>query len=135
MGEPHGPREPGLRPAARGRGRRPVQRANGNEDWRGRIAIAVTSSAREHLITITDNGIGLPKEQRDRLTDPYVTTRRKGTGLGLAIVQKIVEQHAGELKLGDAPQGSRFDGAEISLHLPRPLSRRPRPTSRSKTDA
>ena len=49
-----------------------------------------------------DNGVGLPKEQRHRLTEPYVTTRAKGTGLGLAIVRKILEDHGGELMLEDA---------------------------------
>ena len=43
-----------------------------------------------------DNGIGLPKENRNRLLEPYVTTREKGTGLGLAIVGRILEEHGGE---------------------------------------
>jgi two-component system nitrogen regulation sensor histidine kinase NtrY len=63
-------------------------------------------------ITITDNGKGLPSENRDRLTEPYVTTRARGTGLGLAIVKKIIEDHKGELQLNDNPEGGaiiRFD--------------------------
>jgi two-component system nitrogen regulation sensor histidine kinase NtrY len=40
-----------------------------------------------------DNGIGLPQENRSRLTEPYMTTREKGTGLGLAIVTRIMEEH------------------------------------------
>ena len=52
--------------------------------------------------TVRDNGVGLPAEQRHRLTEPYVTTRAKGTGLGLAIVRKILEDHGGELVLEDA---------------------------------
>ena len=64
-------------------------------------------------ITITDNGKGLPSENRDRLTEPYVTTRAKGTGLGLAIVKKIIEDHKGELQLGDNPGG----GAIIRFNL------------------
>ena len=71
-------------------------------------------------MVIVDNGIGLPAEGRDRLTDPYVTNRKKGTGLGLAIVKKIVEQHGGELVLGDAPAASGLDGAQVVLKLPRP---------------
>ncbi len=59
-------------------------------------------------ILIEDNGKGLPKEERHRLTEPYVTTRVKGTGLGLAIVKKIMEDHGGELKLEDGTgQGAR----------------------------
>ncbi len=49
-----------------------------------------------------DNGIGLPKENRARLLEPYVTTREKGTGLGLAIVGRILEEHGGRLELRDA---------------------------------
>ena len=52
-----------------------------------------------------DNGKGLPHEERDRLTEPYVTTRAKGTGLGLAIVKKIMEDHGGELVLEDRRSG------------------------------
>jgi two-component system nitrogen regulation sensor histidine kinase NtrY len=50
----------------------------------------------------------LPQQDRDRLTEPYVTTRAKGTGLGLAIVKKIMEDHHGELILEDRqPIGAR----------------------------
>ena len=64
-------------------------------------------------IKITDNGKGLPLENRDRLTEPYMTTRTKGTGLGLAIVKKIVEDHGGTLTLSDHQGG----GAEIYFTL------------------
>lgn len=57
------------------------------------------------VVTIDDNGKGLPKENRDRLTEPYVTTRTRGTGLGLAIVKKIMEDHQAELVLGDRDGG------------------------------
>ena len=50
-------------------------------------------------ITIEDNGKGLPRKNRGRLTEPYVTTRTDGTGLGLAIVKKIMEDHNGSLIL------------------------------------
>ena len=52
------------------------------------------------MIDITDTGIGLP-EERERLTEPYMTTRVRGTGLGLAIVKKIVEEHLGEIAFLD----------------------------------
>jgi two-component system nitrogen regulation sensor histidine kinase NtrY len=61
-------------------------------------------------ITVTDNGIGLPSE-RERIVEPYVTTREKGTGLGLAIVQKIVEEHGGQLAFATAASG----GARVTL--------------------
>jgi two-component system nitrogen regulation sensor histidine kinase NtrY len=66
------------------------------------------------IVTVTDNGIGLPVESRERLTEPYVTTRARGTGLGLAIVKKIVEDHGGTLELGDAPGGGAFARACLS---------------------
>ena len=56
------------------------------------------------IIDITDTGIGLP-EDRERLTEPYMTTRVRGTGLGLAIVKKIVEEHCGEIAFLDQPGG------------------------------
>jgi two-component system nitrogen regulation sensor histidine kinase NtrY len=71
----------------------------------GRIALAIEVTPERLVLRITDNGIGLPTENRDRLTEPYVTTRARGTGLGLAIVKKIVEEHGGTLDLGDAPGG------------------------------
>ncbi len=60
---------------------------------------------------VDDNGKGLPKENRERLTEPYVTTRAKGTGLGLAIVKKIMEDHGGDLVLEDRAEG----GTRVSL--------------------
>jgi len=65
---------------------------------------------------IEDDGVGLPDSGRERLTEPYVTTREKGTGLGLAIVKRILEDHGGEFTLGDALQGG---GARAILRMPR----------------
>ncbi|MBP5855575.1 PAS domain-containing sensor histidine kinase [Marivibrio halodurans] len=67
------------------------------------------------LVEVEDNGRGLPAEDRERLTEPYVTTRAKGTGLGLAIVKKIMEDHGGTIDLSDAPSGR---GALVRLALP-----------------
>ncbi|WP_447909842.1 ATP-binding protein [Brevundimonas bullata] len=64
---------------------------------------------------IEDDGVGLPAKDRDRLTEPYVTTREKGTGLGLAIVKRICEDHGGELKLADA---ETLSGACVCLTFP-----------------
>ena len=64
---------------------------------------------------IEDDGVGLPAKDRDRLTEPYVTTREKGTGLGLAIVKRICEDHGGELKLADAED---LAGARVCLTFP-----------------
>jgi two-component system nitrogen regulation sensor histidine kinase NtrY len=69
---------------------------------RGRIVVRAQRDGREIIVDVIDNGIGLPKENRARLLEPYVTTREKGTGLGLAIVGRILEEHGGRLELRDA---------------------------------
>lgn len=74
-----------------------------------------SGDAREIQIIVVDDGIGLPQEDRTRLTEPYVTHKPKGTGLGLAIVKKIMEDHGGRLTLSDNPDGP---GAVASLILP-----------------
>ncbi len=72
---------------------------------RGRIAIDVSYDAQGRMhIDTSDNGIGLPVE-RDRIAEPYMTTRKGGTGLGLAIVRKIVEEHFGTISFADRPGG------------------------------
>ncbi len=70
-------------------------------------------------ISISDNGKGWPKENRQRLLEPYVTTREKGTGLGLAIVARIIEQHGGSVDLIDAePDEAGRVGACFTFTLP-----------------
>ena len=63
---------------------------------------APTRDGDDIVIDVIDNGVGLPKESRSRLLEPYVTTREKGTGLGLAIVGRILEDHGGRIELNDA---------------------------------
>ena len=107
---------------------------NGNANgWRGRIETIVTPQSDRVTIEVIDNGIGLPKQNRARLLEPYVTTKgHKGTGLGLAMVQKITEQHGGTLALEDAPEApGRTRGALIRITLPledAPGATRPEPT-------
>ncbi|MDZ4372369.1 MAG: PAS domain-containing sensor histidine kinase [Phenylobacterium sp.] len=81
----------------------------------GRITARLLTTDDAVLFEVEDNGIGLPDKDRDRLTEPYVTTREKGTGLGLAIVKRILEDHGGELELTDARSG---EGAMAILRLP-----------------
>jgi two-component system nitrogen regulation sensor histidine kinase NtrY len=73
-------------------------------DYKGRIAVVLDADSTVITISVIDNGIGLPAE-RDRILEPYVTTREKGTGLGLAIVNKIVEEHGGEMTFAPADAG------------------------------
>ena len=88
---------------------------------KGRILVALkVTPERTAEMDVIDNGKGLPKENRQRLLEPYMTTRAEGTGLGLPIVAKILEDHGGGLELLDAPSGR---GACIRLFIP--LGREP----------
>ena len=87
---------------------------DGLDDLQGEIGLSVRDAGDEVVIEVTDNGLGLPAEERDMLTEPYVTTREKGTGLGLAIVKKIVEDHGGRLVLADRPEGGALVRIELS---------------------
>ena len=88
--------------------------AHAEPDFRGRIAVEVAQDDRYIMIEVSDNGIGLPQD-RERILEPYVTTRAKGTGLGLAIVNKIVEEHGGELSFSSAEGG----GTKVLLKFAR----------------
>ncbi len=83
-------------------------------DYRGRIAVTIKSSPDSIEIAIADNGIGLPQD-RERIVEPYVTTREKGTGLGLAIVNKIVEEHGGEMTFAAGEGG----GSVVTMRFAR----------------
>jgi two-component system, NtrC family, nitrogen regulation sensor histidine kinase NtrY len=85
----------------------------------GHVVTKVRAKGDRVQITVIDNGCGLPKEDRHRLVEPYMTTRTKGTGLGLAIVQRITEQHGGTLHLADAPKkNGKIEGASVRMDLP-----------------
>ena len=97
-------------------GRMDDERARGGDPLLtpGLIHLWIRQDGDALLLSVADNGKGLPNEGRERLTEPYVTTRSKGTGLGLAIVKKIMEDHGGRLSLSDRPGG----GAVITLSFP-----------------
>lgn len=88
--------------------------ANAEPDYRGRIAVEVLGDDHLVRVIIEDNGVGLPQD-RERIMEPYVTTRDKGTGLGLAIVNKIVEEHGGEMAFSSARSG----GTRVSISFAR----------------
>jgi len=87
---------------------------------RGRIEVKVERlGADRAAISVIDNGCGLPKKDRNRLTEPYMTTRENGTGLGLAIVRRIIEEHGGNISLKDAAAtASGRRGAVVRLEFP-----------------
>jgi signal transduction histidine kinase len=96
--------------AAEGAGRVPevvlhVEADRGGDDDRGRIDIVVD-----------DNGPGVPASARERIFDPYVTTKENGTGLGLAIVRKIVIDHGGDVVVAAEP--SPLGGARFTVAIP-----------------
>jgi two-component system nitrogen regulation sensor histidine kinase NtrY len=86
------------------------------ERGQGEIAVAVrTDPGDTVVIEVTDNGKGFPAEGRQRLLEPYMTTREGGTGLGLAIVAKIFEEHGGGIELADNPDGR---GGRVRMWFP-----------------
>lgn len=80
-------------------------RGEGEALPQGAVALTIRQEdAHRILLTVADNGVGLPVE-RDRIVEPYMTTRSRGTGLGLAIVKKIVEEHLGTIAFADRDGG------------------------------
>ncbi len=96
-----------------------TRRNRGEHSMAGdRVELRLKSDKDQLVIDVLDTGIGLP-EDRERLTEPYMTTRVRGTGLGLAIVKKIVEEHMGEIAFLDRPGGGThvriaFDSERLS---------------------
>jgi two-component system nitrogen regulation sensor histidine kinase NtrY len=84
----------------------------------GIVAIVLETRDGRTRVQVADNGVGLPAD-RDRIVEPYVTTRARGTGLGLAIVNKIVEEHLGTMTFNDREGGGTvvlisFDDAALA---------------------
>ncbi len=81
---------------------------------RASVHLGISRTRDSAVLTVADEGPGIERALRDRIFDPYFTTKGGGTGLGLAIVKKIVLQHGGEIQVGDRPGG----GASFSVVLP-----------------
>jgi signal transduction histidine kinase len=88
---------------------------NASEAMRGRgaIDVAVSRDGAGIVVTIADHGPGIPDEMRQRVFEPYFTTKQDGTGLGLALVRQTVEAHSGTITVADTPGG----GATFSVVL------------------
>jgi two-component system nitrogen regulation sensor histidine kinase NtrY len=115
-----------------------VEAVPAEERGKGRIEIGFERTQDGRIvIDILDNGKGLPIDQRQKLLEPYMTTRDGGTGLGLAIVGKILEDHGGGIELLDRPDGAR--GARIRLWFvetgPPPMSEDRSETGNSTADS
>jgi signal transduction histidine kinase len=82
-----------------------------------RVVVEVTQTAGGPTISVTDNGPGIPADQRERIFEPFVRlphSPRGGTGLGLAIVRRTIQSHGGTITCGPSPNG----GARFTLRLP-----------------
>jgi two-component system, NtrC family, nitrogen regulation sensor histidine kinase NtrY len=98
----------------------------------GRIALKLWAVEQHGLaIDIIDNGVGFPTENRQRLLEPYMTTREGGTGLGLPIVAKIFEEHGGGIELFDNPDGERGAMVRLTLAIEGPGDVQPQPARTS----
>jgi two-component system nitrogen regulation sensor histidine kinase NtrY len=94
---------------------REVAPTGGNDTRRGHVVVRAERRGDGVSIVVDDDGPGVPEESRDRVFDPYVTTKQEGTGLGLAIVKKIVVEHNGWITVG---KSERLGGAAFVLGLP-----------------
>jgi two-component system nitrogen regulation sensor histidine kinase NtrY len=97
--------------------------ATGADDLKGLVRTQITETKTHIKLRITDNGMGWPFPDKERLLEPYVTTRDSGTGLGLAIVMRIADDHGGSLTLHDRDDG--IMGAVIEIRLPKGHSAQP----------
>jgi signal transduction histidine kinase len=83
----------------------------------GRVVVEVRDGADEVALRVSDSGPGVPESERERIFEPFHTTRAQGTGLGLAIVRRVVEAHGGTVTLEEAAVA----GACFSVRLPRAI--------------
>lgn len=81
----------------------------------GVIRLAARANDFEAVLSVEDNGTGIPPEQMGSLFEPYRTTKQNGTGLGLLIVRRVVREHGGEIEIQSEPGA----GTRILIHLPR----------------
>jgi two-component system, NtrC family, nitrogen regulation sensor histidine kinase NtrY len=80
------------------------------------VTTSIFSDGEHAFIEVVDNGPGWPLAARERLLEPYMTTRERGTGLGLAIVARVLEDHRGRLELDTRADDQR--GALVRFVLP-----------------
>jgi two-component system nitrogen regulation sensor histidine kinase NtrY len=98
-----------------------------------RVVLRLRREAAQLVVDVLDTGIGLPAD-RERLTEPYMTTRVRGTGLGLAIVKKIVEEHHGDIAFLDRPGGGTHVRISFDSDKLAPLAHEDRHAADEQTD-
>lgn len=82
----------------------------------GSLSITVDMDTENGSVEISDTGPGVPEDLRDKIFDPYFTTKSTGTGLGLALCDKIIRQHNGNLEFHSSPEGTTFQFAIPLAH-------------------
>jgi two-component system nitrogen regulation sensor histidine kinase NtrY len=85
--------------------------AKGGDGYRGEVSVSVSfdRKSRRAMVEVADNGLGIPPSDKNRIFEPYFTTKRGGTGLGLAIVSSVLSEHQGEVRVFDNhPVGAKF---------------------------
>ena len=111
-----------------------ARRSRGEHNLAGdRVDLKVREEEGQLIIDVMDTGVGLP-EERERLTEPYMTTRVRGTGLGLAIVKKIVEEHLGEIAFLDRPGGGSHVRIAFDAHRLAALASEDEPAASENSD-
>jgi signal transduction histidine kinase len=84
----------------------------------GMLKLATRSNAESIEIVVSDTGVGLTPEERERLFTPYYTSKHHGTGLGLAIVQSVVSDHHGSVSVNSEPER----GTTFTIRIPRGIN-------------
>ena len=111
-----------------------ARRSRGEHNLAGdRVDLRIREGEGQLIIDVMDTGVGLP-EERERLTEPYMTTRVRGTGLGLAIVKKIVEEHLGEIAFLDRPGGGSHVRIAFDAHRLATLASEDEPAASENSD-
>jgi len=81
----------------------------------GQVKLAARADGEKLSLVVADSGPGVPREYRERIWEPFFTTRQRGTGLGLAIVRKRIQEVGGEARLAESRSG---EGARFELTVP-----------------
>ncbi|PKI14812.1 sensor histidine kinase [Colwellia sp. 12G3] len=94
---------------------------NAHQYCRGNIHVKIAEKRNDIIVTVSDDGLGIPTEQREKIIKPFIRgegadNKVKGYGMGLAIVKRIVEWHHGELIIENS---SELGGAQFSVTLPK----------------
>ena len=89
----------------------------------GPVDVAISIESGSCCIAVRDRGPGIPADARERVFEPFFTTRAGGTGLGLAIVKRLLDLHDGSIRLKDRPGGGTIAEITLPLATPRPQGR------------